>query len=279
MESRKKISQKLITILIDNHEIKDILLRAIEGTDCMPVRDDKLPSLSLRKVVAKNYIKEKTQYDEDEIMISELANFLHKGIQNSECLTFIIRFLIRLDEAPEVRNMIHNKAKFPLILHQVKEIIGVKVKEVFLLFLIFFIAFNVLQQVQISISTPVVQSLKNQTYLEDPSVEEIVEALSNGFPLSNYTRPKPGDILINNGSWSLEMLLAHYPGVLKHLTLDSNRDAFLMTKSIVIGKGAEVNIVDSQLLLESSSRKDNIPTVLISRRRHNLFELDCQFMG
>ena len=78
----KQDLSKLITILIDNHEIKDILLRAIEGSDYMPVADDKGPndpSLSLRKVVAKNDIKEKIKSNEGEIVISELANMLVNG--------------------------------------------------------------------------------------------------------------------------------------------------------------------------------------------------------
>ena len=78
----KQDLSKLITILIDNHEIKDILLRAIEGSDYTPVADDKRPndpSLSLRKVVAKNNIKEKTKSNEGELVISELANMLLNG--------------------------------------------------------------------------------------------------------------------------------------------------------------------------------------------------------
>jgi hypothetical protein len=73
---------KLTTILIDNHEIKDILLRAIKGSDYMSVADDvglNDPSLSLRKIVAKNNIKEKTQSNEGGVIISELANMLLKG--------------------------------------------------------------------------------------------------------------------------------------------------------------------------------------------------------
>ena len=75
--SKEDIS-KLITILIDNHEIKDILLRATEVSDSVPVPDDNGRndlSLNLRKLVAKNNIK-KTQFDEDDTMISELSNML-----------------------------------------------------------------------------------------------------------------------------------------------------------------------------------------------------------
>jgi hypothetical protein len=78
----KEDLSKLITILIDNHEIKDILLRAIEGSDYMPVADNKGPndlSINLRKVVAKNNIK-KTQSSEDDIVISELANMLQQEL-------------------------------------------------------------------------------------------------------------------------------------------------------------------------------------------------------
>ena len=66
----KEDLSKLITILIDNHGIKDILLRAIEGSDYMPVADNKGPndlSINLRKVVAKN---------KGDIIISELVNML-----------------------------------------------------------------------------------------------------------------------------------------------------------------------------------------------------------
>jgi hypothetical protein len=84
--SSDKISKedlsKLVTILIDNHEIKDILLRAIEGSDYMPVADDKRPidpSLSLRKVVAKNNIKEITKSNEGETMVAELTKMLLNG--------------------------------------------------------------------------------------------------------------------------------------------------------------------------------------------------------
>jgi hypothetical protein len=84
--SSDKISKedlsKLVTILIDNHEIKDILLRAIEGSDYMPLANDKNPndpSLSLRKVVAKNNIKEKIKSTEGETMVAELTNMLLNG--------------------------------------------------------------------------------------------------------------------------------------------------------------------------------------------------------
>jgi hypothetical protein len=78
----KEDLSKLINILIDNHEIKDILLRAIEGSDYKPAADDKRlndPSLSLRKVVAKNIIKEKTGSNEGETMVAELTNMLLEG--------------------------------------------------------------------------------------------------------------------------------------------------------------------------------------------------------
>jgi len=78
----KEDLSKLITILIDNHEIKDILLRAIEGSGYMPVADDKRPddpSLSLRTVVAKNNIKEKIKSSEGETMVAELTNMLLNG--------------------------------------------------------------------------------------------------------------------------------------------------------------------------------------------------------
>ena len=74
----KEDLSKLITILIDNHEIKDILLRAIESSDYMPVADNKGSndlSLNLRKLVAKNNIK-KIQSNDGDIVISGLSNKL-----------------------------------------------------------------------------------------------------------------------------------------------------------------------------------------------------------
>jgi hypothetical protein len=78
----KEDLSKLITILIDNHEIKDILLRAIEGSDYMPAADGKRlndPTLSLRTVVAKNNIKEKIKSSDGETMVAELTNMLLNG--------------------------------------------------------------------------------------------------------------------------------------------------------------------------------------------------------
>ncbi len=78
----KEDLSKLITILIDNHEIKDILLKATGGSDYMSVADNKGPndlSINLRKVVAKNNIK-KTQSSEGDIMISEIANLLQQEL-------------------------------------------------------------------------------------------------------------------------------------------------------------------------------------------------------
>ena len=78
----KEDLSNLITILIDNHEIKDILLRAIEDSDYLPVADNTGAndlSTNLRKVVAKNNIK-KTQSSEGDIMISELANMLQQEL-------------------------------------------------------------------------------------------------------------------------------------------------------------------------------------------------------
>lgn len=107
--------------------------------------------------------------------------------------------------------------------------------------------------------------LTNETFLESPNDETLAEAISNMVPLSSYTIPKTSDLIIVNGSWTMQSLHNRYPQVIDLLISDDGRETFLIKKTIAIGKNTNLRISNCKVLLQSSSTiKDNIPTVIIT---------------
>jgi mannuronan 5-epimerase len=108
------------------------------------------------------------------------------------------------------------------------------------------------------------QEFTNNTFLENPTVEAIVEAVSNGIPLSYYHSPKSGDLVLKERDWTIERLHAQYPDAIEKISSGSSEEVFLIKKSIIIEKNAVLNIRNSKILLQSFSNKDNKPSILIT---------------
>lgn len=60
----------------------------------------------------------------------------------------------------------------------------------------------------------------------------------------------PPNLEIPAGIWTMESLQKKYPSIISHL---NSNDQFLVSKPIIIGKGAELKILNSKVFLETSS--------------------------
>ena len=107
------------------------------------------------------------------------------------------------------------------------------------------------------------QEFINSTFLEDPTVESIANAVANGIPLSYYHSSKAGDLFLKDGNWTMESLQQEYPDAIEIISSE-NHDAFLVKKTIVIDRDANIKILNSDVLLQSFSNKDNKPSALIT---------------
>lgn len=107
------------------------------------------------------------------------------------------------------------------------------------------------------------QEFINGTLLENPTVESIANAVANGIPLSYYHSPRAGDLIVKDGDWTIESLQQAYPDAIEIISSE-NHDAFLVKKTIVIDRNANVKILNSDVLLQSFSNKDNRPAALIT---------------
>ena len=59
-------------------------------------------------------------------------------------------------------------------------------------------------------------------------------------------------------------LRAKFPEAVEYMSSEHKDNEFLVKKTIFIDKGAQLNIVNNKVFLESSSKKDNTPTVLLT---------------
>jgi parallel beta-helix repeat protein len=106
----------------------------------------------------------------------------------------------------------------------------------------------------------------NNTVLASPTDRELADIIANKIDLSFYTSPKNTDLIIEKGNWTMEQLHKKYPMIIQSMTSKEigQNDSFLITKTIVIERGTELNIVNNKVYLESSSKKDNIPATIIT---------------
>jgi hypothetical protein len=104
----------------------------------------------------------------------------------------------------------------------------------------------------------------NETVLISPTDESLARAVSNGKIISDYLIPRNTDLVINDGNWTMEDLQKNFPAVVKRTISDYKSNEFLIKKTIFIDKGAQLNIINYNVFLESSSNKDNIPTALVT---------------
>lgn len=104
----------------------------------------------------------------------------------------------------------------------------------------------------------------NETVLISPTDESLARAISNGKILSDYLVPKNTDLMIKDGNWTMEDLQRNFPAVVERTLSEYKSNGFLIKKTIFVDKGAQLNIVNNNVFLESSSKKDNIPTALLT---------------
>jgi hypothetical protein len=95
----------------------------------------------------------------------------------------------------------------------------------------------------------------NETVLTSPTDKEIANLVANKIDLSFYTNPKDTDLIIENGNWTMEKLHEKNPEIIQSMPSEEigQNNSFLITKTIVIDKGAELNIGNKKIFIESSS--------------------------
>jgi parallel beta-helix repeat protein len=96
--------------------------------------------------------------------------------------------------------------------------------------------------------------------------EELAYAVSNGVPLSLYYYPKDTDLRIGSGKWTLQQLHEKFPSTIQLLAsgVPGENNAFLIKKTVVFDSGAELDIKNTKVFLESLPNKDNIPATIIT---------------
>jgi poly(beta-D-mannuronate) C5 epimerase len=116
-------------------------------------------------------------------------------------------------------------------------------------------------------------SLINETILTSPTDPVLANAIANGISLPSYLTPKNTDLIIDSGNWTMKLLHDYFPAIIQPLpseVLDKD-NAYLIKKTIVVDKGAELIIVNNNVFLESSSKKDNIPTTILTYGKTRIF--------
>ncbi len=125
-------------------------------------------------------------------------------------------------------------------------------------------------------NTNIINKINNETFIENPTAfmenptaenptaQVLVFTLSNGASLSDYYIPKSTDLNISSGKWTIEQLQKRYPEVIDKIGTSEFNNEFLLKKSVIIGKDAELNILSDKIRLYSLSIKDNDPAVIIN---------------
>jgi parallel beta-helix repeat protein len=118
-----------------------------------------------------------------------------------------------------------------------------------------------------------INRLPNETLLITPTEEMIAEAIANKIPLYSYLTANDTDLLIKDGNWTMEQLHQKYPQIIQSLIQDNKvqQNSFLIKKKIFVDKDAVLNIVDTNVFLESLSNKDNDPTSIVTQGKSNIF--------
>ncbi len=137
--------------------------------------------------------------------------------------------------------------------------------------------FHHLDKIDASTDDPTnTRNINNETFVEDPTAlfhnptvnnptaQILVFVLSNGGSLSDYYTPNAPGLYITSGSRTLEQLHEQFPEIIEKISPNKSNNEFLIKKSIIIGKDAELNISDETIRLYSPPIKDNHPSVIIN---------------
>jgi Periplasmic copper-binding protein (NosD) len=114
---------------------------------------------------------------------------------------------------------------------------------------------------------------------QSSSISDLITNMSNiqgvnNSPIedvSGYLIPRDGDLIIHNGSWTMKSLHEKYPTVVELMTPARVDDGYLAKETIVVDKGAELNITNDKVFLESFSEKYNIPSRIIIMGKGTIF--------
>ncbi len=121
-----------------------------------------------------------------------------------------------------------------------------------------------------------VNNINNETFVENPTrfiddqavdnptAQVYIFALSNRASLSDYYKTKSDDLNITSGSWTMDQLHEQFPGEIQKINPNESNNEFLIKKSVIIGKDAELNISNEIIRLYSPPIKDNKPVVIIN---------------
>ena len=104
----------------------------------------------------------------------------------------------------------------------------------------------------------------------NPDPNSLVEAYSNGAYLSSYSIPEANDLIIKDGNWTINKMSEQHPEIIEKIKPQDSKETFFVKRSILIDKGATLNILNSSILFKSLSSKDNNPAVLITYGRTNI---------
>lgn len=61
--------------------------------------------------------------------------------------------------------------------------------------------------------------------------------------------PKESDLIIRNGTWTIERLHQKYPTIIELMTSAGVDDAFLAKRTIIVDKEAELDITNDKIFL------------------------------
>jgi parallel beta-helix repeat protein len=97
--------------------------------------------------------------------------------------------------------------------------------------------------------------------------------LSNGHisTVRGYMTPKDSDLIIRNGTWTMESLHEKYPTIVEDITSEAADDGFLAKKTIVVYEEAELIIANDKVFLESSPENYNLPSNILIMGRGTIF--------
>jgi parallel beta-helix repeat protein len=97
--------------------------------------------------------------------------------------------------------------------------------------------------------------------------------LSNGHisTVRGYMTPKDSDLIIGNGTWTMESLHEKYPTIVEDITSEAADDGFLAKKTIVVYEEAELIIANDKVFLESSPENYNLPSNILIMGRGTIF--------
>ena len=105
---------------------------------------------------------------------------------------------------------------------------------------------------------------KNETNLENPLMKILLLLYPTALLYQNIQHQKTDNLRIPSGNLTVEDLHKQFPEAIEKITSDGSNNTYLIKKTIVIGKDAKLNIVNSKILLKSLLIKDNAPVVIIN---------------